>query len=239
MTNDQYARDLGSFLTALGAVIEGVDAAQQRLDRIAATRFSLFRYFKENENIISGIFADLLRPNGSHGQGRTFLDLFLEEMDRNRDEGACYRKGLDYASATRCVVETEHVIEQNRRIDLVLRFGAAGDRWIGIENKPWAHEQQDQLKDYAAYVQARDKDAAILYLSGDGSPSKTMPPNERSRYVVIPYRASASGPSVEHWVRSCMERCEAEKVRWFLNDMLEYIREMFRVGGGEEENEDE
>ena len=239
MTNEQYARGLGSFLTALGAVIEGVDAAQKRLDRIAATRFSVFWYFKENENIISGIFADLLRPNGSHGQGRAFLDLFLQEMDRDRDEGARYRKGLDYTTATRCVVETEHVIDQHRRIDLVLRFGKAGDRWIGIENKPWAREQEDQLKDYAAYVQARDEDAAILYLSGDGSPAKTMPPDERSRYGVIPYRASATGPSVEHWVQSCMERCEAEKVRWFLNDMLDYIREMFRAGETVEESGDE
>ena len=220
-------------------MIEGVDAAQQRLDRIAATRFSLFRYFKENENIISGIFADLLRPNGSHGQGRTFLDLFLQEMDRNRDEGACYRKGSDYASAMRCVVETEHVIDENRRIDLVLRFGESGDRWIGIENKPWAREQKDQLKDYAAYVLTRDEDAAILYLSGDGSPAKTMPPDETSRFGVVSYRESATGPSVEHWVRSCMERCEAEKVRWFLNDMLDYIREMFRTGETVEENGDE
>lgn len=160
-------------------------------------------------------------------------------MDRARDEGARYRKGFDYASAARCVVETEHVIDQNRRIDLVLRFGEAGDRWIGIENKPWAREQEDQLKDYAAYVQARDHDAAILYLSGDGSPAKTMPPGGQSSYGVIPYRESATGPSVEHWVRSCMERCEAEKVRWFLHDMLDYIREMFRVGETVEANGDE
>ena len=239
MANEQYAAGLGSFLTALGAVMEGVDAAQQRLDRIAATRFSPFRYFKENDNIISGIFADLLRPNGSHGQGRTFLDLFLQEMDRDRAEGACYRKGSDYVSATRCVVETEHVIDQNRRIDLVLRFGEVGDRWIGIENKPWAREQEDQLKDYAAYVQARDEDAAILYLSGDGSPAKTMPPDDRARYGVVPYRESAKGPSVEHWVRSCMQRCEAEKVRWFLSDMLTYIRETFRVREWVGENGDE
>ena len=44
---------------------------------------------------------------------------------------------------------------------------------------------------------------------------------------------------VEHWVRSCMERCEAEKVRWFLNDMLDYTREMFRAGETVEENGDE
>ena len=62
----------------------------------AATRFSVFWYFKRNENIISGIFADLLRGDGSHGQGTTFFDLFLEEIDRDREDGARYRRAAEY-----------------------------------------------------------------------------------------------------------------------------------------------
>ena len=46
--------ELGSFLTGLGAVIEGVKETRTRMDRVAATRFSVFWYFKRNENIISG-----------------------------------------------------------------------------------------------------------------------------------------------------------------------------------------
>jgi len=68
---------LGSFLTALGAVIEGVRETRTLMDRVAATGFSVFWYFKRNENILSGIFADLLRADGSHGQGATFLELFF------------------------------------------------------------------------------------------------------------------------------------------------------------------
>ncbi|MCY4345056.1 MAG: hypothetical protein OXE83_15995 [Gammaproteobacteria bacterium] len=52
------AAGLGSFLTGLGAVIEGVRETQVRMDRVAATQFSVFWYFKRDENIISGIFAD-------------------------------------------------------------------------------------------------------------------------------------------------------------------------------------
>ena len=74
-TTASVTASLGSFLTGLGAVIEGVRETQARMDRVAATRFSVFWYFKRNENIISGIFADLLRADGSHGQGSTFLRL--------------------------------------------------------------------------------------------------------------------------------------------------------------------
>lgn len=91
------------------------------MDRVA-TRFSVFWYFKRNENIISGILADLLRTDGSHGQGSAFLELFLKEIDRDRGD-ARYRKAKDHKVADGCTVQTEHVIGGKRRIDIVVRLG--------------------------------------------------------------------------------------------------------------------
>ena len=227
---------LGSFLTGLGAVIEGVKETRARMDRVAATRFSVFWYFKRNENIISGIFADLLRADGSHGQGVTFLELFLEEVDRERGESACYRVAQDYKVSDGCAVETEHVIPGQRRIDIVVRLGERGEQWLAIENKPWAGEQEGQLAAYAAYVHDRDPDACCVYISGDGSESETITDEKRAHYRAMSYRDSGGGPSVEAWIRACVERCEADRVRWFLMDMLRYIQEVFWV---EEESDDE
>lgn len=230
---------LGSFLTGLGAVIEGVRETQVRMDRVAATRFSVFWYFKRNENIISGIFADLLRTDGSHGQGNTFLGLFLEELDRGRDDDARYRQAAEYELASGSFVETEHVIGGKRRIDIVVRLGERREQWLVVENKPWAGEQENQLTDYAAYVHERDPDACVAYISGDGSNSGTIPEERRAHYRTVSYRQdgkAADGPSIEGWIRRCVERCEADRVRWFLMDMHRYIREVFQ---NEEEQEDE
>ena len=227
---------LGSFLTGLGAVIEGVKETRARMDRVAATRFSVFWYFKRNENILSGIFADLLRADGSHGQGAMFLDLFLEEIDCDRGEGARYRIARDYRTGDGCVVETEHVIPEKRRIDIVVRLGERGEQWLAIENKPWADEQQSQLAAYAAYVHDHDPHACIVFMSGNGRDSMTIPVEKQGYYRTMPYRDSGGRPSVEAWIRRCVERCEADRVRWFLMDMQRYIQDVFRV---EEEPDDE
>ena len=233
---EALAAGLGSFLTGLGAVIEGVKETQARMDRVAATQFSVFRYFKRNENIVSGIFADLLRADGSHGQGTTFLELFLEEIDRDRGDGACYRVAQNYRVSDGCSVETEHLIPEKRRIDIVVRLGEHGEQWLAIENKPWADELKGQLAAYAAYVHDSDPDACIVYMSGDGSESETITDEKRPHYRTMSYRDSGSGPSVEAWIRRCVERCEADRVRWFLVDMLRYIQDVFWV---REESDDE
>lgn len=233
--NELEAR-LGSFLTGLGAVIEGVEEARARMDRVAATHFSVFWYFKRNENIISGIFADLLRTDGSHGQGAAFLELFLEEIDRKRGESACYRAAQDYKVTDGCTVETEHVLPKQRRIDIVVRLGESGEQWLAIENKPWADEREGQLAAYAAYVHDRDPHACVVYMSGNGNESQTITEEKRAHYRTMSYRDSGGGPSVEAWIRRCVERCEADRVRWFLMDMLRYIQDVFWV---KEESDDE
>ena len=231
------AAALGSFLTGLGAVVEGVRDTLIRMDRVAATRFSVFWYFKHNENIISRIFADMLRGDGIHGQGTAFLDLFLEEIVRDPADGAGSRPAAEYVKAASggCVVETEHVIPGRRRIDIVVRLGTRGEQWLAIENKPWAREQENQLDAYADYVHQHDPRACVIYLSGDGSESSTMPAEKRGYYRAVPYRNVGGGPSVEGWIRRCVERCEADRVRWFLTDMLKYIEETFQVEEADDE----
>lgn len=120
------------FFAGLTPAISVAVQAQKVLDRVAATNFSVFHYFKENENLVSGIFADLLRPDGSHGQGTAFLQLFLQEIDRG--DRPALRRYRDYGSLERCAVYTEYPTSAGRRVDIVLKLE---DKWIGVENKPW------------------------------------------------------------------------------------------------------
>ena len=127
----------------------------------------------------------------------------------------------------------EHRTDTGRSIDIVVRV--RGDTWIGIENKPWAGEQPNQVSDYLKYLQtiagtATDTDTWLVYLSGDGKRPETLPddPEDRMRCPTLPYRGAERGsPSLENWVEKFRTECEAERVRWFLTDLLEYIRKRF------------
>ena len=216
----KHRASLRVFFAGLSPAIEVAVNAQKVLDRVAATRFSVFHYFKENENLVSGIFADLLSPDGRHGQGVAFLRLFLDEIDRGGK--ASIRKRRDYGSLEQCSVYTEYATSSGRRIDILLELE---DKMIGIENKPWAYEQPNQLQDYLDFLQERDDQACVLYLSGSGAHSTTIENDDR--YLTIPYGHRQSYPSVAHWIAECSRRCHADKVQWFLKDLHEYIGRMF------------
>ena len=231
-----HQRGLQAFLTGIGPVVDMASVAQTRLDLIAATRFSVFDYFKKNENNLSAIFADLMHPDGTHGQGATFLDHFLEQVEQGKG-GKSIRSRQAYGDLRRFEISTEHHTDHGRKIDIVLR---EGKHWIAIENKPWADEQDDQLRDYLVYVQGRDKRSCVLYLNGRGEESATIPPEKTGSYLMIPYKAGGSGPSVYSWIDKCLKSCRADSVRWFLRDLRDYIdREFKEVDVGRIEPDEE
>ncbi len=222
----EHQTRLRSFFSGLAPAIAMADEAQRRLDRVAATSFSVFHYFRENEHRMSAIFADLLRPDGSHGQGTTFLQLFLEEIDRAGKDSI--RKRGCYESLEQCSVYTEYATSERRLIDIVLKLG---NMWIGIENKPWAGEQPEQIQHYLSFLQQQDEGACVLYLSGNGEDAKTIEDDKRQHYLTIPYNSytNGDGPSVAHWITECWSRCEADQVRWFLKDLQGYVERSFNA----------
>ena len=218
--------ELSSLFASLGTVVNTAKQAQTDLDRIVATKFSIFDYFHAKETDLSRIFAGLLKPTGGHGQGDRFLFLFLEEMPCYRNEPS--KRLIDvfqYVDLHECKVHTEYMTNKGRKIDIVLEID---NRWIGIENKPWDEEREEQLKDYMEDLQKKGT-AWMLYLSGDGSEPTTRPYGKAGNCCpMVPYRGSdGKSPSVENWIQQCWRECEAERVRWFLKDLLEYIRQSF------------
>lgn len=194
---------------------------QAELDRTAATKFSVFEYFEvpKPEEALSDIFADLLNPAGTHGQGDRFLRLLLDEVKLGDFSRSCLQK---------CKVSREYLTNERKRIDIVLEM--PDNRWLGIENKPWAAEGEKQVRHYLEYLQSKDANAWILYLSGDGSPPTSLRGCVDKNCRTVPYRASGSESlSVENWIRQCWRECEAERVRWFLKDLLAYIQRSFKL----------
>ena len=218
--------ELTGFFAGLRPVVRIARQTQAQLDRIAATRFSVFPYFNTGELDLSRIFADLLDPAGSHGQGDRFLVLFLEQFQE-------FAPGLPPATTRECRVHLEFPTRTGagpRRIDIVLQL--PDNLWIGIENKPFAKDEDAQIADYLKDLESRGQ-AWILYFSGDGQdPSneslRHLASSIPRRWLTVPYRGqTVERPSIDTWIRQCVQECEAERVRWFLRDLLEYVRKSF------------
>ncbi|WP_395172602.1 PD-(D/E)XK nuclease family protein [Roseibium alexandrii] len=102
-----------------------------------------------------------LSPDENHGLGDSFLRRFLEKIFEE-----C--KIPDDLSKTS--VETEVFTNKGRRIDLVIRHS---EFCIVLENKIWASESEDQLKDYREYGCANSNDETSLkcvFLTPEGDP---------------------------------------------------------------------
>jgi hypothetical protein len=102
--------------------------------------FNPLTFFEIDENKMSELLAFLLNPKANHGQG----DIYLREF--------CNHFGID-ENFQNVFIETEHVTDKNRRIDIFIQIN---ESYIVIENKyNWAADQENQLNDYFEY--ARNK----------------------------------------------------------------------------------
>ncbi len=239
-TERQVLRDrLSVFFSGLAPAIDVARAAQERLDRRLATRFSVFDDFfyfiHKKENTLSRIFRSLLDPQGRHGQGSRFLDALLEEVSSSIPENELPRTNLE-----ECRVRTEYGIKKTTRdgrgsIDIVVEWPKSEYR-IGIENKPWAGEQGGQVTDYVKALLRQTerstgaKRVLFLYFSGSGEDPKTLT-GETARAahcLTVPYRSDLRQCSVQGWLRRCRTRCEADRIRWFLMEIDDYIERSFR-----------
>jgi hypothetical protein len=207
---------------------EKLAAAREEIRRnelLHATRFNVFGYIRPDENRLSDILADLLDPHGTHGQGDAFLRLFGTEL------GVELPDDLTGTTVTR-EEPTTLLTNPLRRIDVVIDFGPSG---LAIENKPWAGEQVDQVKDYLDQLRRRYGERFVLvYLTGDGSPPPSVPPDALSRleregrFRLLPFPTGFSA-----WLDACADRCRAEPVRGFLRQFRQYVRDEFRLAVNE------
>ncbi|MDD9885148.1 MAG: PD-(D/E)XK nuclease family protein [Gammaproteobacteria bacterium] len=220
--------DYAGFFSDAAQALDIAKQAQANLDHKAATGFSVFDYFRVYENDLSKVFAGLLNPRGGHGQREAFLQCFLEEasfLEEGKSEKLGYPRADEYWR-----VHVEYATDANRRIDIVLN---KGDRWLGIENKPWAADQENQVGDYLEFLNKMDEKARVCYFSGYGGPPPPTSYREqdKSKCLTVPYRKTGQGPSIERWIERCLQSCEAEPVRWFLKDLLKYVRYQFSMEG--------
>lgn len=226
-----------NFYSVLEEKLKSYRDAKQHLDRFLSTDFNVFEWIKLNKNfesnenrlseiILSKIIANLLNPSGSHGQGRIFLDAFLHLdaiLRRIKPNDLDSLLKQQQISVT-CERRTVYIENSQRRIDILIDFKNFG---LGIENKPWAVDQEKQVWDYSRNLQKEFKgNFCLLYLTLEGGdPSKDsidLKPKknlqEKNQLIPISYRHD-----MLKWIKECCRLCESDKFQWFLRDFIDYI----------------
>ena len=168
------------------------------------------------ENRTSQILAYFLNPDSPHGQKTKFLQKFLELVQ------------LEFKDLSNVQVCCEKLIKNNRRIDIHIQIGKFQ---IGIENKLWAVDQNNQLRDYAEHLNCCSKDNyLLLYLTPDGKEPgahsidlitrQTLQTN--NRFKKLNYEEQII-QLVDEWIAVC----KADNVRYYLVQFRQHIEQKF------------
>jgi len=219
--------NLDDFYGAVATRSEHFHEERKAADLHEATQFTVFDYIDPDENRLSDVIQDLLDPSGKHGQGALFLSSFLDAIGAPRG-----------ATRPPCRVKREdctlYCTNYQRRIDITLEFSAFG---IGIENKPWAFEGEDQLKDYSLHLRHKYRQRFMLvYLSGDGTGPTSLNKTDLAVLKAAKQFKSLAYPTgLHHWLERCCRECKADRVRWFLENFVDYVRH-FELAETDEES---
>jgi len=238
---DSLKRDIERYFEEMRVRLSVVDETKKEIDRLVAPDFSLFSILWVDEVRLSNMIARLLDPSASHGQGRKFLDAFLDTLESIQSGGRIGQFQQAWHDSSRIKVEIEqstNMIEASqRRMDILVHGNNYG---LMIENKPWAVDQMDQMSDYGKYLEARFTERYIMiYLSGDGTPPNNagFTKEGKAEFDELMRNGNillmAFRPHLTCWLQRCLELTEADRVRWIIKDFITYLESTFPVSSSD------
>ncbi|QKJ49320.1 MULTISPECIES: PD-(D/E)XK nuclease family protein [Proteus] len=189
------------------------DKAKKRYYKKLSPDFSPLSLFKINENTISKCLAFLLDPTETHAQGKLFTQNFYKYFIKNNKYQSVKSVCLEQA------VERD---DSYRRLDI---FVETSDLLIGIENKPWAEDEENQLYDYGCWLKKRAgrsrKKWILFYLSN----------SEYSEYSLSKDTDKEIKDNIHHityyeiikWLEECSYKIESIQVKMFIESIIKFI----------------
>ncbi|MDA8428567.1 MAG: PD-(D/E)XK nuclease family protein [Geobacteraceae bacterium] len=220
------------------ATISAELGAYKKFEKLAAPQlapdFNMVSCLCPDENRLSKVLAMLLDPNGVHGQGDTFIHLFLDIIMANAHHVNIIdilRKNLKLGrSKTKLEVATSMIENCQRRIDILLDLGVTG---LAIENKPWARDQEKQIEDYIEHLdKIYSGNFLIIYLSGNGAApvEESLTSEKRAKLEKSGHFLVFNYLDLRNWIRLCAEKSRSIRVQTFLEDFASYITLEFEGG---------
>lgn len=151
----------------------------------------------------SAFIAELLNPNGDHGLGDKFLQVFIQDVIKKNDSFFIFDPKSAKVAVEYNIGELSEDGERGGRIDLIIRDNDG--QTIIIENKIYADDQHRQLSRYFKYakedLKLADEKIKLIYLAlkvGD-APSKDSLGNDVFDYTCISYESE-----ILSWLKKCL-----------------------------------
>ena len=226
------------FFDELALRLEIAQKMEPEMELKLDPRFNALNYPRPNELNLSKIIEELLNPKGSHGQGALFLKLLLDRL-----EHFSALSDLDQAC-----VEVEKTIKDGKRLDICLHIEDGGRKHcLAIENKPYAKDQKNQVKDYLDWLRHEYDHFMLIYLSSEGEPPSTdsvklaylEEGKEDQAFKIMPYHKTQEdvredgfddfrlAHSLTDWLEDCRNHCEVGRLHWFLGEIKMFCEQEF------------
>lgn len=215
------ASNVESYFSELKFRLNIIKKQSYETELFLSSRFNVFDYIYVDENQLSDLIADLLNPNGKHGQRDIFLNEFVKLIKKTEFLQEVFP--VVYRE-----VGTTLMSKTQRRMDILIEWSEHG---IMIENKPWADDQDDQIWDYKKNLERRfNENYIIVYLSKHYQEPALNSINKEDlerlkhndQFIIISFEND-----LKMWISNCIKECCSEKIRWFLRDFYDYLVNKF------------
>ena len=221
-----------TLLDEVSQKINALETTQALYSRQLSPDFNTFDYINTNELGLSRILAALLDPKGSHAQQATFLKLFVEHCLPTIYAEPNWQSFIENTDKTK--VFLEHVTVKSgtqRRMDIYLSY-QVGDECYGIciENKPYAVDQFEQMKDYAIELENKCHKAwHLVYLNEhNDSPSEySVAPEILKGWKKENQYSHLRFSDLIGWLKACQVECQNHSVSEFIAQLIKFIQKQF------------
>ncbi len=198
-------------LVAENLILECKELVRNHIDVLADKKsgYNIYRLLNvtNKEVQMCRILADLLDPEGAHGEGAKYLIDFFTEVLHKEVSDVVLQDARVYK---------EYPITNDRRIDIVISYHGG---FVPIEVKINAEDQKSQCYDYYHFARKKDPDACLVYLTRNG--------HSPSEYSVT----GSSGDKLDSSVIYCIS-FEKDILSWLerikniaVNDMVPFINQ--------------
>jgi len=181
-------------------------------EKESGQRFNLFSILDRETDEVkthSSLIAELLNPQGSHGQGYDFLEFFVEVLEKNqRNSISCKAQIPRKTELKNLQVYVERNVGKFRgskcRLDILL----SNNKWqVCIENKFNAKQGELQLERYFDYLgEDNARQTLLIYLTKTNKESDEYKSEELKNgtdFFWITYEKD-----ILEWLDKCIEKCE-------------------------------
>ncbi len=186
-----------------------------------ADDFSPIELFSPNEPDISKVLAYFLNPKAAHAQGTLFLDEFcniVQKLSPLSETSASNPLPESFRLTSNTIVDIEVADSESGRMDIVL---CDSKNALCIENKPWASDQESQLKRYGQKLQKQGFENWLLIYLSDHEPSEysTCKDEETLKHTV-----QLSFSSMGNILLAAARKAQAPNVKYFAELFAKYLK---------------